>query len=137
MAVYRVPIDVRFADLDALGHVNSTRILSYAEHARVEWLLEHGGAPSASELPIILASAHVEYKAPIQKSAQVEVVMWVAKVGTKSWEFDYEVRDRGTSAVYATVKTVQVAYDYAKAESRPIDPVLRAKLEALQPMVKA
>ncbi|MFO1532610.1 MAG: acyl-CoA thioesterase [Thermoplasmatota archaeon] len=127
---YRVPVDVRFADLDALGHVNSGTVLAYAEHARVNWLLESGAAPSASRLPIILASLHVEFKAPIQAAA-VEVTMWVSRIGNKSWDFDYEVRDRKTGTLYATVKTVQVAYDYAKGESRPIDAALRLRLESL------
>jgi acyl-CoA thioester hydrolase len=128
--MYRVLVDVRFADLDALGHVNSTRILEYAEHARVNWLLEHG-APSASRLPIILASAHAEYKAPIQKSAHVEVLLSVSKVGTKSWTFDYDVRDAESGTTYATVQTVQVAYDYDRAQTIPIPPALRANLESM------
>lgn len=130
MPEYIVPIDIRFADLDALGHVNSTKIFQYAEHARVNWLLEVAGAESSQSLPIIVASAHAEYKVPIPKSARLEVALRVGRIGTKSWEFDYDLRDTD-GTLFATVKTVQVAYDYATATSRAIDAALRAKLQAL------
>jgi len=129
MTEYVVPIDIRFADLDALGHVNSTKVFQFAEHARVNWLLEVAGAESSQRLPIIVAAAHAEYKVPIPKAAKLEVALRVGHIGTKSWEFDYQLRDKRT--LYATVKTVQVAYDYDTAASRPIEPALRAKLAAL------
>lgn len=133
MPDYVVPIDIRFADLDALGHVNSTTVFEYAEHARVNWLLDVAGAESSQRLPIIVASAHAEYKAPIAKSAQLDVVLTVSRIGTKSWEFDYALRERDSGLVYATVQTVQVAYDYGAAKSVPIEAKLRAKLEQLIP----
>jgi acyl-CoA thioester hydrolase len=132
MPPYRVPMEVRFADLDALGHVNSSRILAYAEQARVQWLLETRTAPSATQLPIIVAAAHVDYKHPIQLQTTLDVYMWTSRIGNKSWDFEYEVRDRSNGVVCANIRTTQVAYDYAKGESRPIDAPLRARLEGLQ-----
>ena len=132
MTDYIVPIDIRFADLDALGHVNSTKVFQFAEHARVNWLLEVAGAESSQRLPIIVASAHSEYKVPIPKTARLEVAMRVGRIGTKSWEFEYDLRDLKAGVLYATVKTVQVAYDYAKGESVAVDAAMRAKLERLR-----
>ena len=127
---YAQVIPIRFADIDALNHVNHAVMLTYCETVRCDWFAANGW-PSMGDLPFIVASAHIEYKAPIPKSAGLEVAMTVPKVGTKSWEFDYALRDRAAGTLFATCKTVQVAYDYKAARTVEVPAGLRAKLAAL------
>ena len=121
---------IRFADIDALNHVNHAVLLTYCETVRCDWFVAQG-YPSMADLPFIIASAHIEYKAPVPKDAELDVAMSVPKVGTKSWEFDYDLRDRKTGTLFATAKTVQVAYDYPGARTIEIPSALRPKLTAL------
>ncbi|MES2155171.1 MAG: thioesterase family protein [bacterium] len=121
---------IRFRDIDALDHVNHAVILTYAETVRCDWFAAKGWT-SMANLPFIIASAHVDYKAPIPKTADLEVRMWVSRFGSKSWDFDYEVRDRASGTLFALVKTVQVGYDYAARASMTIPPKLRTLLEEL------
>ncbi len=123
-------IPIRFRDIDALDHVNHAVTLTYAETIRCDWFAAQGWG-SMANLPFIVASAHVEYKAPIPKTADLEIRMWVSRFGGKSWDFDYEVRDRKANTLFATIKTVQVAYDYKAGKSMEIPAALRAKLEAI------
>lgn len=125
------PIAIRFRDIDALNHVNHAVVLTYAETIRCDWFQATFGIPSMADLPFILASAHVDYKAPIAKSDEVEIAMWTSRIGTKSWTFKYSIRGRGGGDVLAEVETVQVAYDYAKGASVPVSPALRARLESI------
>ena len=128
---YVQAIPIRFADIDALNHVNHAVILTYAETVRCDWFAANG-YPSMAHLPFIIASAHVEYKAPIPKTAQLQVKLWTSRMGGKSWDFDYEVRDGKTGQVLATIKTVQVGYDYGTGKTTEPDPAFRAKLVALK-----
>lgn len=127
------PMPVRFRDVDALDHVNHAVLLTYCETVRCDWFQEVAGYPSMAALPFILASAHVEYKAPVAKADPVEVAMWVSRFGGKSWDLDYEVRNAVTNSVYCTARTVQVAYDYQAKATRPIPDALRRLLETLLP----
>jgi acyl-CoA thioester hydrolase len=127
------PMAVRFRDIDALDHVNHAVMLTYAETIRCDWFQDVAGYPSMANLPFIIASAHIEYKAPIAKSDPVELSMRVSRFGGKSWDFDYEIRHAGTKQVYATAKTVQVAYDYEARRTTEIPATLRPLLERLQP----
>lgn len=129
MPAFVQAMPIRFADIDALNHVNHAVTLTYCETIRCDWFAANG-YPSMGHLPFIIASAHIEYKAPIPKLADLELAMTVPKVGTKSWEFDYDVRD-GRGTVYAQAKTVQVAYDYAAGKTVEIPASLRAKLQGL------
>lgn len=122
-------VDVRFRDLDPLNHVNSSVYFTYMEHARVQFLIEEAGAESAADLPIILASARIEFRNPIQGSRRVRIALWVSRIGGKSWDFDYRVADADDGTVYAEGRTVQVAYSYHEAATVAIDDELRALLE--------
>lgn len=130
MAPYVQPIPIRFRDIDALDHVNHAVIATYCETVRCDWFAANGWI-SMANLPFIIASLHVEYKAPIPKTAHLQVVLSVPRIGGKSWDFDYEVKDAKTGVVYATAKTVQVAYDYKAKGTMVLAGELRAKLEAL------
>lgn len=132
MPAYVQPMPIRFADIDALNHVNHAVMLTYCETIRCDWFA-HNGWPSMAGLPFIVASAHIEYKAPIPKSADLELRMTVPRIGTKSWDFDYELADRRSGTLFATAKTVQVGYDYKAARTVELPPATRAKLEALAP----
>jgi acyl-CoA thioester hydrolase len=126
------PMPIRFRDIDALDHVNHAVMLSYCETIRCDWFQDVAGHPSMANLPFIIASAHIEYKAPIPKTAALDVRMWTSRLGGKSWEFDYELKDRATGTVYATAKTVQVGYDYKAGKTAEPTPALRKLLEGLQ-----
>ena len=123
---------IRFRDIDALDHVNHAVMLTYAETVRCDWFQDVAGYPSMANLPFIIASARIEYKAPIAKSDPVELALWTSRMGDKSWDFSYEIRHAATKAVYATVVTVQVAYDYRARRTQAIPVALRHLLDSMQ-----
>ena len=126
-------IPIRFSDIDALDHVNHAVMLTYAETVRCDWFQDELGYNSMAGLPFIIASAHVEYKAPIAKQVPLEVVLWTSRIGGKSWTFSYHLRRVTDRFVFATVETVQVAYDYKAKRTMEIPGELRKHLEALMP----
>ena len=44
---HRVTIEVRFADTDAMGHVNNAKYLTYCEIARIKYWTDVTGEPIA------------------------------------------------------------------------------------------
>lgn len=122
---------IRFRDIDALDHVNHAVMLTYCETIRCDWFQDVAGYPSMANLPFIVASAHIEYKAPIPKAAALELAMWVPRLGSKSWDFDYELRDAKSKTLFATAKTVQVGFDYKAQKTVEPSPKMRTLLEGL------
>lgn len=127
-----VPQEVRFVDIDALGHVNNALYLTYFEQARVAMLTKYFGDPfkNFKAFPFIIARSEVDYKAPICMGDQVETRIAVGRVGEKSFDLEYEVLGDGKLA--ATGKTVQVAYDYKTGGSVPLEEDMRARLMSLK-----
>ena len=133
MPAYSIPIEVRFNDIDGMGHVNNALFLTYLEHCRMRFFTEEAGSKSERDFPFILAHAAIDYRAPLKIGAQPVVKMWTSRIGGKSWDFDYEIKDKKTSVVYATAKTVQVAYDYQLEKSDVLEGDLLALVKGLKP----
>ena len=66
---HRVVIEVRFADTDAMGHVNNAVYLTYCEMARIRYWTDVTGDPVAAGQEgaesLILAEARITYRAPV------------------------------------------------------------------------
>ncbi|MGB1586797.1 MAG: acyl-CoA thioesterase [Thermoplasmatota archaeon] len=133
MTVYAVPVEVRFNDMDGLGHVNNAIYLTFLEHARMKFFTEEAGSTSEKDFPFIIAHAALDYKKPIKMGAELEVRMWTSRIGGKSWDFDYEIRDTKSAVTYATGKTVQVAYDYYLEKSDMLEGDLKELVKSLMP----
>ncbi len=133
MTKFVVPVEVRFNDVDGMGHVNNAIYLTFLEHARMRFFTEVAGSKSEKDFPFILAHAALDYKVPMNMDAQPEVHMWTSRIGGKSWDFDYEIRGRRSGKIYATGKTVQVAYDYQLQKSDDLDGELRKLVKSLEP----
>ncbi len=134
MSKYVVPIEVRFNDMDGLGHVNNAIYLTFLEHARMQFFTREAGSESEKDFPFIIAHAAVDYKTPMKLDAKPQVAMWTSRIGGKSWDFDYEITDREKpGVVYASGKTVQVAYDYYLEKSDRLEGDLKQLVLGLRP----
>lgn len=124
------PITVRYGDLDPQGHVNNAAFLTYLEHARVNYIrhLELWDGKSFLEIGFILARIELDYKAPILITEQVEVGVRTSRLGNKSLDMEYVIREIGSEKTYSVGKTVQVAFDYQTGKTIPLRPVWRERI---------
>ena len=124
------PIIVRYGDLDPQGHVNNAAFLTYLEHGRVNYVrhLELWDGKSFLEIGFILARVELDYKAPILMTDRVEVGVRTSRLGNKSLDMEYLVREIDSNKIYLVGKTVQVAYDYQTGETIPLRPNWRERI---------
>jgi acyl-CoA thioester hydrolase len=117
---YEHPIEVRFVDTDAFGHINNATYLSYFEAARAGYYGEVMGTPfgtgeSAGERTFVIAEAHVFYRAPAFFGETLLVGCRFSWTGRSSFELEYRVRaDESIVAparVVADGSSVQVMFD--------------------------
>ena len=132
------PIDVRYGDLDPQGHVNNAAIITYLEHARVAYIRHLGlwDGKSFLEIGFILARVELDYKMPILLTDQVEVGVRVSRLGNKSLDMEYLVREMSTGQVFADGKTVQVAYDYQQGTTIRLRESWREVIQAYEGAIK-
>ena len=80
----RVPLAVRWRDLDAFNHVNNSKYLSYLEEARLQWMLTLPGQGLDERVAPVVAAAHLNYRRPIEWPADVMVELFVERLGRTS-----------------------------------------------------
>ncbi len=117
---YEHPIEVRFVDTDAFGHVNNALYLTYFEAARAGYYAEVMGMPfgtgaRAAEHTFVIAEAQVVYRAPAFFGETLLVGCrfgWTAK---SSFGVEYRVRAEESvvapARVVADGTSVQVMFD--------------------------
>jgi acyl-CoA thioester hydrolase len=112
---------VRWDDLDAMGHVNNAKYLTYAQEARFLWATEEfsGAMKETSLIEMVVARAEVDFIEPIYEGGRfVEVEISVEKIGNSSFNMLFTIQDKGR--VFAKVRTVQVAVSLETRKSRPL-----------------
>ncbi|RJK97131.1 acyl-CoA thioesterase [Vallicoccus soli] len=142
MTRYTFACPMRWSDMDAYGHVNNVRFLTYLEEARVEMFVAlhreqqaraaTGTSEDAALLEggVLVARHEITYKAPlVHRTAPVPIDVWVRTIGGASFELGYSVHDDEGSTVYATATSTLVAYDFRSARPRRLLDYERAYLE--------
>jgi acyl-CoA thioester hydrolase len=128
---HRTALDVRFSDIDAFGHVNNAVFFSYAEQARIRYLLDVL-APDApfERLPLILARIEVDFRSPIFFGDPVEVATRVDRIGRTSFGMSHRITAGADGRVVADVDSVLVTYDYERSEPVPVPDAWRERMSA-------
>ncbi len=123
--IHSTPIELRFSDLDAYGHVNSALYFTYLETARVKLFHDFFREVSNQGIFTVVARAECDFKIPILLHDELIVTLWVAKTGRSSFDLEYRLHD-SQEKVYATARTTMVCFDSINNVTVPIPESLRA-----------
>jgi acyl-CoA thioester hydrolase len=136
---HRVDIDVRFADTDAMGHVNNAVYLTYCEMARIRYWTDVTGEPVAAghegAESLILAEARITYRAPVFHSETVTVETRATHIGRTSFTLEHRLTacgPGGSPRVVATSDSVMVRYDYEADRSAPLGETFIKAIETFE-----
>jgi acyl-CoA thioester hydrolase len=136
---HKTRIQIRFKDVDKMGHVNNANHITYFELARMAYFAEVvEGSIDWVRQGIILAHTEIDYKSPILLEDEVWVHSRVSRLGRSSFEVEYVITRTadGDTSVAAIGKSVQVCFDYTENKTIPVPQEWRDKVmeyEALKP----
>jgi acyl-CoA thioester hydrolase len=123
-------VQLRWRDIDTLGHLNQSVYHELLEEGRIGYIAElmRRAGDVRMNGSYVLAHVDLDYHTEVRKDhEEVDVVMRLAHVGTSSVHIDHEIRLLdGTIA--ASGKSVLVAWDMAARTKRPLSDGERAAL---------
>lgn len=126
------PIQVRYSDTDAMGHINNAVYHVYLECCRIGFMdaLNLPKRSDDSRPPIIMARTEMDFLKPGFVGDMIAVSGWLTAAGNKSFtmRFSIDAEERGC---LARAVGVQVWYDYAAERSVPIPDEVRTLFERL------
>jgi len=129
---FRFPLELRFRDLDPMGHVNNAVFATYFEIARTRYWAALG----VPRFDFILARLEIDYRAPIEWGDAVEAQIGVTGFGRSSFVFSYRIV-KADGAVAAEGRSVQAWYDYEARRTQPVPDDVRAAILAFEERLRA
>lgn len=134
---HRLPLRVRWAEVDRQGVVFNAHYLLYADVCATEYWRAIGMRypedfePLGSDLYV--RKATVDYRAAALYDDELEICGRIARIGTSSLLFSVEMfRRHEADAPLVAVELVYVYVDAASKTPRAVDEALRAKIRAFE-----
>ncbi len=136
---HKTPIEIRFVDIDAFGHVNNANFLTYFEQARINYFdAVVNWDYDLSKRGVIVARTEINYILPVRFGDKIVIYTSCSRLGNKSFDLQYRafcINDDKEELV-ADGMTVMVAYNYAEGKAIEIPPDWKKAMERFESSIK-
>lgn len=123
--LFRMPLDLRWRDLDAFNHVNNANFMTYVEEARIRWFESAGSDWLSNGRIPLLASVQMNYRLPIPYPARVFVELLTDRIGNTSLTLGHRIVGED-GQLYADGHSVLVWIELASGRPVPLPDAVRA-----------
>ena len=103
---HSVPVQLRFNDADALGHVNNSVYFTFYDLGKTEYFKAVRGGEIPKEIDIVVAHAEVDFIAPVFLNDEIAVQTTVSEIGNKSFELIQRIVDTKNNITKCFCKTI-------------------------------
>jgi acyl-CoA thioester hydrolase len=123
-------IQVRWGDMDSMGHVNNAVYFTYCESARMSYFaaVGMGDHREGGRFGPALAAANLNFRRQVRYPEEIEVVTRVSAIGRSSFTMEYEIRRRESGERVADGAGVIVWVDYDEGRSLPLPEGLKESI---------
>ncbi|MES2669024.1 MAG: thioesterase family protein [Pseudomonadota bacterium] len=129
--LFRMPIDLRWRDLDAFNHVNNANFMTYVEEARIRWFESAGNDWLSNGRIPLLAAVQMNYRLPIPYPVRVFVELLTERVGNSSLTLGHRIVGED-DRLYADGHSVLVWIEMASGRPVPLPDAVRAAAEMIR-----
>lgn len=127
--MHTTPIQIRFNDVDQMGHVNNAVIMEYFDLGKEAFFAERGLPPEEGDFTVMIVHYDVDFQSQIRFHDRINVTTEIESFGTKSLRvLQCVVREDGT--VCATCRTVMAGYCRSTRSSAVIPDEVKVRLQA-------
>ncbi|MCC8146490.1 MAG: acyl-CoA thioesterase [Bacteroidales bacterium] len=117
---HTLPIQLRFNDIDKFGHVNNTVYFTYYDLGKAEYFASVYPGLNWDKDGVVVVHIEADFLSQISVNGQIAVQTAVTKIGNKSMTLVQQVIDLETKEVKCICKSILVAFDLEKNESKEI-----------------
>ena len=129
----RLPIQLRFNDIDVIGHVNNTVYFNFYDLGKTAYFEEvRGEHIDWSSTDIVVRCINAEFLAPTFYRDRIEVDTAVVKIGNKSLHVHQRIIDTVNNVVKSTCTTVMVGFDVTTNSSKDISQTWKDAIRAYE-----
>ena len=126
--MHTTPIQIRFNDVDQMGHVNNAVIMEYLDLGKDTFFSSHGLSPTKSDFTVMVVHYEVDFRAQIHYHDRIHVENEIEKIGNKSLTMMQRVVNTETGTVCVECRTVMAGYRRSTTSSAVIPDEVRTWL---------
>ena len=115
------PLQIRFNDIDSLGHVNNSvyftfydlgksRYFEAVKRETIDW----------RKADVVIANVNADFLSPIYSYEQISVETCCIEIGNRSFKLMQRIVNTQTNEVKGMCRTIMVGFDVAAGVSAPI-----------------
>jgi acyl-CoA thioester hydrolase len=132
----RLPIQVRFSDVDMMGHVSNTVYQNYFDSGKIAYFDEVIPELEFKDVTLVGASVKIDYLKPIFMRTRVLVETRVSLLGHKSITMEHRLVDEQSREILSTCTVVLVCFSLRQQVSIPVPESWKIKILAYDEDVK-
>ena len=103
-----VNLQIRYGDMDTLGHANNAVYLTYFELGRIDLLKKYDMLKNIDEINFVIARAEIDYRRAITLFSMPVLETYISRTGNTSVTFEHIIYEKDTGDVYCNGKTIAV-----------------------------
>ena len=108
----RLPIQIRFSDVDVVGHVNNIVYFAFYDTGKAAFMTELLGKQITwDKVETVVANVDCAFIAPIFYGESIEVLTTCISIHDKSFKLLQMLRNSSTGEVKSICETVMVSFD--------------------------
>lgn len=127
---HRIPLQIRFNDIDILGHLNNTVYFGFFDTGKAYFFEEiMDGKMDWKKVDTVIANVDCAYVAPIYFGEKIEVRTRCVNIHDKSFRLQQVIIETDTGQLKAAAETVMVSFDAATQKATEMPSRIREALE--------
>ena len=126
---HEITVSTRWGDVDALGHLNHAKYLTYLETARVDFYASLGfGEIRKDQSPsMILGGMNIEYIAQIHHPATLYICHRINRVGSKSFDYLGAIFEEGNDHPSCTGIFKIISFNYKSQKTVEVPQIIHER----------
>ncbi|MDE7159742.1 MAG: acyl-CoA thioesterase [Muribaculaceae bacterium] len=130
---HRADVQLRFNDVDVLGHVNNTVYFSFYDTGKALYFgATKGMSMDWRHVDRVIANVECAYLAPIVFGEDIEVLTRCVAIGRKSFTLQQMLREKKTGQIKSVSETVMVSINPADGHAVEVSRGVREAFSAYE-----
>ena len=117
---HQMSVQIRFSDIDMLGHVNNAVYMNYFDMAKTKYFQAVYNAREWSRLDVVVANVNVDFRSPVFFNENIIVKTKITRLGNKSFNMIQQIELADSGEIKTVSHSVMVGFDVATNSSKPL-----------------
>jgi len=130
---HETPLQIRFNDVDVMGHVNNSVYQNYFDIARLRYFEDiFGYRMNWYDIALVLVHIEIDFLKSVEMYDQVKVLTKIYQLGNKSLSMEQRIVGKSPEDVRCVNWAVLSAFNYNEGKATPLLDEWREKIKKFE-----